>query len=92
MQPVLDCVDVGELGDTGQFGIGSAIGFLPHSSGEHDEPKTVGLDVEVRPDDPLHATTFVVVEVSDFVEDTTIVEGGDDLIGCEVLEHDSDPF
>jgi hypothetical protein len=92
MQPVFDCFDVGELGDTGQLGIGSAIGFLPHASGEHDESETIGLDVEVRTDDPLHATTFVVAVVGDFVEDTAIVEGGDDLIGCEVLEHDSDPF
>lgn len=92
MQPVFDCIDVGELGDTGQLGVGSATGFFAHSTCEHDEAEAVGLDVEVCPDDPLHATTFVVVVVGDFVEAATIVEGGDDLIGCEVLEHDSDPF
>jgi len=81
VQPVLDCVDVGELGDTGQLGIGSATGFLAHSTGEHDEAEAVSLEVEVRTDDPFHATTFVVAVMGDLVEDTAIVEGGDDLIG-----------
>ena len=92
MQPVFDCIDVGELGDGDQLGIGATFGEFPHVAGEHHETEFVRHGVVVCPDDPLSATNFTVVVVSDLVDALAIVEGGDDFVGSCSFEHDSDPF